>query len=99
MSTVMSSPPQKFVMEDVSWDYYDRTLRERDARGSHLRVTYDEGRMTVLVRTGKGRYEAAERSVAFPDLPMRQFNRFLKMALTHSQHEATRALRDWARGT
>lgn len=208
MSTLMSRPPQKFVMEDVSWAYYDRTLRERDARGSHLRVTYDDGRMelvttgsrheqvkkaiarllemysvemdipitglgevtcrlkrirkglepdecyyitspvpsmsdkgldlskypppdlavevditslsiprqpiyaalgvpeiwryrggevAVLIRGEAGKYQPAERSLAFPGLPMKQFNRFLKMALTRSQHEAAKALRDWVR--
>ncbi len=58
---------------------------------------FDGRRVAVLHRHPDGRYEPAERSLAFPGLPMDQFNRFLAMALTAGQHEAARAMRDWAK--
>ena len=35
-------------MEGISWQTYEAMLRELDAAGSHLRVTYDRGRMVVM---------------------------------------------------
>ena len=50
MTTMMppSESARSFVMEDVSWDYYDHTLREIEAAGRHVRVTFDEGRMELM---------------------------------------------------
>lgn len=39
---------ERFVLEDVSWTFYDQTLRELQATHRHLRVTYDEGRMELM---------------------------------------------------
>ncbi len=201
--------PRSFVLEDVSWDYYDHTLRELDAGGWHTHVTYDDGRMelravgdvmhqtakatiarlidtyaleadipispkgsitcrrkslrkglepdesyyvhtptpplsrgelnlnkylppdlaidvdisgslidrepiyaamgirevwrydgkrlTPLHRTSEGTYIAADHSLAFPDLPMVVFNRYLKMAMGKGHAQAVKAFRDWAR--
>lgn len=208
MSTLLSTPPQSFVLEDVSWEYYDRTLRELEARHQHVRVTYDDGRMefktlgdehertkktvarlielyaleqdipitglgsitcrrkklrkglepdecyyvntpappmtrkeldlnkypppdlaveiditqgsierqpiyealrvreiwrfdgqrlSVLLRAEQGGYQSSDHSVAFPDLSLEQFNQFVSMAITGTQHEAVRAFRDWLR--
>lgn len=36
------------VLEDVSWDYYERTLQELDEAGSNVHVTYDRGRMELM---------------------------------------------------
>jgi Uma2 family endonuclease len=64
---------------------------------------FDGTRVVPLHRQVDGTYRPAERSLAFPDLPMTEFNRFLAMALTtgpnsqHAQHAAVVALRDWAR--
>lgn len=49
MTTALSSPTRRFVMEDVSWDYYDRTLHEIEASGRRMRITYDDGRMEYRV--------------------------------------------------
>ncbi len=207
--TMQSVPARSFVMEDVSWDYYDHTLRELEAAGRHVRVTFDDGRMelmtvgdmhewtkkaisrlieiyalerdipifpkgsvtcrrrslgkgvepdesyyvntpmppislgelnlnkypppdlaievdisessiprepiyaalgvgeiwrydgqrvTPLHRSAEGTYIAADRSIAFPDLPMEIFNRFLKLALGEGHVQAIKDFRDWARG-
>src|SRR4051812_6721115 len=44
------SPPvddaRHIVLENVSWDYYIRTLRALD--GQILKVTYDDGRMEIM---------------------------------------------------
>jgi Uma2 family endonuclease len=37
---------QLFLMEDVSWRYYEQTVAEFMDR--HLRVTYDQGRMEIM---------------------------------------------------
>jgi Uma2 family endonuclease len=34
-----------FVLDDVSWDFYERTLEELDE--SHVRISYDNGRMVL----------------------------------------------------
>jgi Uma2 family endonuclease len=49
MTMVLSQPTQRFVLEDVTWDYYDHTLREIEAAHQHVRVTYDDGRMELMV--------------------------------------------------
>jgi Uma2 family endonuclease len=37
-----------FLLEGVSWKYYDQTLRELERAGRRLRVTYDDGRMEFM---------------------------------------------------
>ena len=57
------------------------------------RVTDD--RVAFLVRQSDGKYEAAARSLAFPELSSDDMNRFLAMAVTVSQSAVIRAFRDW----
>lgn len=58
---------------------------------------FDGRRIAILHRRPDGQYEPAERSLAFPSLPIDRFNEFLAMALTIGQHDGVRAMRDWAR--
>ena len=46
--TVLPRPRvgQHLVLDFVSWDYYDRTLRELD--GQHWRISFDEGRLEIM---------------------------------------------------
>ncbi len=208
MTTFVSSPIQQFVLEGVSWELYDHTLREIEASHQRVNVTYDDGRMEMMTMGGNhervkkaiarllelyslekdipitgygsvtcrrkrlrkgaepdecyyvqtppppggqeqldlnkypppdlvievditrgsierepiyaalgvreiwryevgrivpmhlqaGRYESAQGSLAFPELDIEQFNRFLTMALEKSQHEAAKAMRKWLTG-
>src|SRR4051812_19608195 len=41
-----SEDVQHIVLEDVSWSFYERLLREVGDR--HLRITYDEGRLEIV---------------------------------------------------
>ena len=62
-STLISpcEPEQHLLLDDVSWAYYDQTLRELDGR--HLRITFDQGRLEIMtvgdiherVKTSAGR--------------------------------------------
>ena len=45
----------------------------------------------------EARYIAAEKSLAFPGLPMSELNRFLQMGLSEGQSAAVKALREWCR--
>jgi Uma2 family endonuclease len=45
---VPNYPLRHFIFEDVSWEYYTRTMEELDRSGQHARVTYDRGRMEVM---------------------------------------------------
>jgi Uma2 family endonuclease len=58
---------------------------------------YDKERFTPWHRQADGTYAARDHSLAFPDLPMVDFNRFVKLALTTSQHEAVKAFQTWLR--
>src|SRR5437016_4133384 len=53
MSRTLSHPPviplddiQHFVLEDATWDLYEKLLR--DIGNRPIRVTYDEGRMEIM---------------------------------------------------
>src|SRR5271170_3943077 len=54
MSTVISAdlspsipvPGTYFLLDDVSWDFYERTLEELG--DSHVRISYDDGRMELM---------------------------------------------------
>ena len=41
------------LLEDVSWEEYERMLREAEAEHRHLRITYDDGRMEIVSPSGK----------------------------------------------
>jgi Uma2 family endonuclease len=41
-----TAPIERFVFDDVSWDYYLRTLHELGDR--RVQVTYDDGRMEIM---------------------------------------------------
>lgn len=58
---------------------------------------FDGERVTSLHRTRKGDYRSAGTSLAFPDLPMEQLNRFVALGLTSGQFAAVKALREWVR--
>jgi Uma2 family endonuclease len=58
---------------------------------------YAGDQVIPLRLTGAGVYERTDRSLAFPNLPMDVFSRFVKMGLEQSQHEAVKAFRDWLR--
>jgi Uma2 family endonuclease len=200
----------QIVMNDVSWEYYDRTLREIEEKHLRIRVTFDNGRMELMTQGGQheyaktmigrllelyalerdipitglgsvtcrredlqkgveadecyyvrntpppgdmlefdltvyappdlaieveitrgvlprlpiyaalgvaevwkysakgivpllrqpdGAYKSSEPSLAFPELQLPSFARFIEMALSQSQHEAVLAFRDWLRGS
>ena len=59
---------------------------------------FDGERLAVLLRTEGGDYQASETSLSFPELPMREVNRFLRVGLESGQSAAVRALRQWLRG-
>ena len=42
----LPSGGQHFVFDDVSWDFYERTLKAVGER--HIRVTFDEGRLELM---------------------------------------------------
>jgi Uma2 family endonuclease len=46
MTTAITPAAQHIVLEGVSWDYYQATLREVAAR--HIFVTYDRGRLELM---------------------------------------------------
>jgi Uma2 family endonuclease len=41
-------PGQQIYFQNVSWDYYTRTLRAIEDAGYHYRVTFDRGRMEIM---------------------------------------------------
>lgn len=58
-----------------------------------------DGRVIATLRrvedSRRARYVPAKKSLAFPNLPMAELNRFLKLALEKGQSAAVRALRAW----
>lgn len=48
ISDFVPSAEQRILLNEVSWDYYQRTLAELAASGSNVRVTYDRGRMELM---------------------------------------------------
>jgi Uma2 family endonuclease len=59
---------------------------------------YDEEGLKPMRRTRGGTYVPAERSLAFPDLPMDRFGEFVEIALARGQSAGVRALRRWLAG-
>lgn len=56
---------------------------------------FDGRRLVSLHRAGEGRYVEANRSLAFPELPMDELNRFVNVGPEKGQSAAVRALREW----
>ena len=44
----LRTQPVSPVMSGVSWETYDRLRRELDDAGSHIRITYDQGKMVLM---------------------------------------------------
>jgi len=42
------APGQCVVLDDVTWERYEQLRDETDAAGSHVRITYDQGRMALM---------------------------------------------------
>ena len=57
------------------------------------------GAVTVLLRTRGGKYKPSPTSVAFPQLPIAELNRFLALSATMAQHDVMKSFRDWVRST
>jgi Uma2 family endonuclease len=45
------APGTRFLIEDVSWELYEHLLKDLDRSHRRLRVTYDDGRMELMVLT------------------------------------------------
>ncbi len=58
---------------------------------------YSSGRLIYLGLNASGKYSPIDQSIAFPNLPLEKVNEFLALGLNRSQHEAAKAMRDWAR--
>jgi Uma2 family endonuclease len=58
---------------------------------------FDGRRLIPMCLTDDGKYSPAQCSLAFPDLPMEQLNRFLAIGLSSGQSAAVKALRQWLR--
>jgi Uma2 family endonuclease len=58
---------------------------------------YDGERLVLLRLTAEGKYIRADRSLAFPALPIDRLKQFLDIALSTTQHAAAKAIRDWVR--
>lgn len=41
-----------FLFEDVEWEFYEATLAQLERSGQHARVTYVDGRMEIMTKTG-----------------------------------------------
>jgi Uma2 family endonuclease len=41
-----------FLFENVDWEFYEKTLKQLERAGQHARVTYDEGRMEIMMKSG-----------------------------------------------
>ena len=55
------APRQHLLLRNVSWGYYEHTLRELEAEHQHLRITYDRGRMEIM--SPSPRHERAKRLI------------------------------------
>jgi Uma2 family endonuclease len=42
------APGKCVVLNDVTWERYEQLRDETDAAGSHVRITYDQGRMALM---------------------------------------------------
>jgi Uma2 family endonuclease len=58
---------------------------------------YKVGRVVPMHLTSSGEYVAAKNSLAFPNLDMGQFNKYVKQAVEEDVNEAIKALRKWVR--
>jgi Uma2 family endonuclease len=50
IDTPVALQPQAdvIVLENASWELYELLVRERDAAGQHFKITYDQGRMSLV---------------------------------------------------
>ena len=50
IDTPIATQPRADVIlfENASWELYELLLRDRDAAGQHFKITYDEGRMSIM---------------------------------------------------
>lgn len=61
MATVVSSPEQLVILDNVSWETYERLINEHGERGG-TRFTYDEGVLQIMVISS--RHERPNRRLA-----------------------------------
>jgi Uma2 family endonuclease len=94
---LMKDPPPDLVLEI---DIMSRSLKREPiyaALGVPEMWKLDESRIVPHHLSPAGIYKPAKASLSFPDLPMDQFNQFIQMSLSKSQHEAAKALQRWMR--
>jgi Uma2 family endonuclease len=53
MTLILDDPPiplpgDYLVIDDVTWDRYEQLRTDTDDAGSHVRITYDQGRMVLM---------------------------------------------------
>jgi len=50
IDTPIGAPPRADVIlfENASWELYELSVRDRDAAGQHFKITYDNGRMSIV---------------------------------------------------
>ena len=48
MSTAVTPPEQRLLLHDISWETYERLLRE-SVENCGTRFTYDEGNLEIMV--------------------------------------------------
>jgi Uma2 family endonuclease len=58
---------------------------------------YVGGRITPLHLDRRGEYQPKKKSLAFPQLDMQRFNKFVAQALVEGDLKAIKALREWVR--
>lgn len=59
---------------------------------------FDGKRYRIFRRTAEGAYVESHQSGCFPDLPIDEVNRFVRIGLESRQPAAVRALREWMKG-
>jgi Uma2 family endonuclease len=92
-----NDPPPDLMLEiEISRSFLDRL-----AICAAMRVPevwrWDGESLRISILGHDGRYQESERSLAFPFLPIRDVERFLKMAGTMSETKLVRAFRTWVR--
>jgi Uma2 family endonuclease len=89
-------PPDLAIEIEVS-----RGILPKQAIYAALKVPevwrYSDGKIVSLRLDAAGEYQAAEGSLAFPDLPMDVLSGFVKVGMEREQHEALKGMREWVR--
>jgi len=89
-------PPPDLALEiEISRSTMDR-LAIYAALGVAEVWRWDGETLTVMLLTGRGTYRAAQRSKAFPVLPLKEFTRFLTRTNV-SETQLLRSFRQWVR--